>query len=136
MKLNLLPLLLFCIYAATAQNPMEKGFQLLETGQFADAELFFKSYLEKDPNNKTAQICYGRAIGLNGEPLQANTIFARLLETYPGDFEIQINYNESFLWNKEYEVARPLYADLVARYPENFAAILGYANTLSNLKDY
>ncbi|MDE3742649.1 tetratricopeptide repeat protein [Maribacter polysaccharolyticus] len=136
MKLNLPFVLLFCIYTAIAQSPMEKGFKLLETGQFAAAELFFESYLEKDPANKTAQICYGRAMGLNGEPKKANTLFARLLETYPGDFEIQINYNESFLWIKDYQTAKPLYADLVTQNPDNFGAILGYANTLSNLMEY
>ncbi|WP_237701158.1 tetratricopeptide repeat protein [Maribacter sp. HTCC2170] len=115
---------------------MEKGFQLLESGQFADAELFFESYLGNDPKNKTAQICYGRAVGLNGKPKKATTLFAELLKVYPNDFEIQINYNESFLWNKEYETAKPLYADLVTKYPKNFGAVLGYANTLSNLMEY
>ena len=115
---------------------MEVGFELLDKGEFADAEVFFESYLKSDPENKTAQICYGRAIGLSGEPEKANALFATLLKTYPNDFEIQINYNESFLWNKQYEKAKPLYADLVANYPNNFGAVLGYANTLSNLKEY
>jgi tetratricopeptide (TPR) repeat protein len=119
-----------------AQGPMEKGFRLLESGQFENAEVFFKSYLEIHPANKTAQICYGRAIGLSGEPQKANLQFADLLETFPGDFEIQINYSESFLWKKEYQRAKHLYADLVEDYPDNFGAILGYANTLSNLKEY
>lgn len=139
MKLNRLyfPVIIYLVvFSIKAQNPMEKGFQLLESGQFEDAEVFFKSYLNTFPTNKTAQICYGRAVGLSGEPKKANDLFANLLKTYPNDFEIQINYNESFLWNKDYQTAKPLYANLVAAYPENFGAILGYANTLSNLKEY
>lgn len=119
-----------------AQNELQTGFQLLENGSFHKAETFFNTYLEADPNNKTAQICYGRAVGLSGDPQKAKLFFADLLETHPGDFEIQINYNESFLWAEQYETAKPLYADLLAANPENFAVILGYANTLSNLKEF
>ena len=133
---NLFVIFTLNIVSVVAQNSMEEGFQLLEKGEFADAELFFESYLKSDPENKTAQICYGRAIGLSGEPEKAIALFATLLKTYPNDFEIQINYNESFLWDKQYETAKPLYADLVANYPDNFGAVLGYANTLSNLKEY
>ncbi|MFS4455979.1 tetratricopeptide repeat protein [Maribacter sp. 2304DJ31-5] len=139
MKLNrfhLLSLVLLGFFFATAQNPMKKGFLFLESGRFSDAELFFKSYLDTDPSNKTAQICYGRAVGLNGRPQKANVLFAELLQTHPNDLEIRINYNESFLWNGEYEIAKPLYAKLVADHPGNFGAALGYANTLSNLKAY
>ncbi len=115
---------------------INKGFQLLEKGDFEEAETFFNNYLKTDPGNKTAKLCYGRAVGLSGEPAKANAMFNALLKEYPGDFEIQINYNESFLWDKKYEEAKPLYKELVAQYPENFGAVLGYANTLSNLKEY
>ncbi|NJB71041.1 tetratricopeptide (TPR) repeat protein [Saonia flava] len=136
MSKKILFLFLFIGFTVLGQNDMQPGFKLLETGQFEDAETFFKSYLERQPNNKTAQICYGRAVGLSGNPLEANTLFSNLLDTYPGDFEIQINYNESFLWAKEFKKAKPLYKKLVEEYPENFGAVLGYANTLSNLKEY
>ncbi len=128
--------ILFALFAGNAQDPLQKGFRLLEEGDFTEAVTFFENYLQTDPTNKTAQICYGRAVGLSGEPQKANALFANLLNTFPGDFEIQINYNESFLWNKQYEEAKPLYADLVANHPKKFGALLGYANTLSNLKEY
>ncbi len=118
------------------QQELQKGFELLETGQFETAEHFFGDYLKSEPAHKTAQICYGRAVGLSGEPQRANQWFAGLLETYPKDVEIQINYNESFLWDEQYAKAKPLYQELVASNPDNFAAVLGYANTLSNLKEY
>jgi tetratricopeptide (TPR) repeat protein len=119
-----------------AQNKMQPGFQLLENGKFEEAETFFKTYLITDPENKTAQLCYGRAVGLSGEPKKATLLFTKMLETYPKDFEIRINYSESYLWAKDYKTAKPLYKALVTDYPKNFGALLGYANTLSNLKEY
>ncbi len=118
------------------QNSMQQGFSYLETGNFEKAELFFHEYLKIYPDNKTAKLCYGRAVGLNGAPKKANQLFKDLLVEYPGDFEIQINYNESFLWDKKYKEAKPLYKKLVSENPENFGAVLGYANTLSNLKEF
>lgn len=119
-----------------AQSDMTKGFKLLENGNFENAEQFFEDFLTNDPNNKTAKLCYGRAVGLSGEPKKANSLFSELLEEYPGDFEVEINYNESYLWSKDYKSARPLYKKLVADYPDKYGAVLGFANTLSNLKEY
>ncbi|MBT9190248.1 tetratricopeptide repeat protein [Zobellia russellii] len=132
---------LFCFFLllslyGIAQSPLQPGFTLLEKGDFEQAETFFKDYLIDDPTNKTALLCYGRAVGLSGEPEKSTGMFANLLEDYPGDFEIQINYNESFLWAKKFKEAEPLYAQLVKEYPDNFGAVLGYANTLSNLQKY
>ena len=132
-------LLLITLFSSTviwAQTEMTKGFGLLEKGNFQVAEEFFEAYLKSDPNNKTAQLCYARAVGLSGEPKKATDLFAQLLKEYPNDFEILINYNESFLWAEEYDKARPLYAELVKENPNQFGAVLGYANTLSNLKEY
>lgn len=47
-----------------------------------------------------------------------------------------MNYYESFLWARKFKEARPLYEELVKQYPDNFGALLGFANTLSNLKEY
>ncbi|PIB27741.1 hypothetical protein BFP77_11490 [Maribacter sp. 4U21] len=121
---------------ASAQNSMQPGFELLENGNFEEAEYFFRTYLESNPKNKTAQLCYGRAVGLSGEPKKATLLFSKMLENFPKDFEVRINYNESYLWAKDYTTAKPLYKALVSDYPENFGAVLGYANTLSNLKEY
>ncbi|MEX0272900.1 MAG: tetratricopeptide repeat protein [Flavobacteriaceae bacterium] len=137
MKARFLLALLWLSYANIhGQNPMQPGFEMLEKGAFQDAKEFFGEYLKDHPDNKTAKICYGRAVGLSGSPETATGLFAELLETYPNDFEVQINYNESFLWNSEFETAKPLYEKLVADHPDKFGALLGYANTLSNLKEY
>lgn len=118
------------------QPAMDNGFQLLENGEFEAAEDFFEDVLKSNPENKTAQICYGRALGLNGGPTQANSLFGDLLKKYPNDLEIKLNYNESLLWAGEFQRAKPLYKELIRTYPGNFNARLGYANTLSNLKEY
>ncbi|MBT8222507.1 MAG: tetratricopeptide repeat protein, partial [Eudoraea sp.] len=91
---------------AFGQGPMDPGFRMLETGDFESAEIFFDSYLEKEPRNKTALICYGRAVGLNGKPQNASTLFESLLEEYPRDLEIQLNLYESYLWKEEFEKAK------------------------------
>ena len=124
------------LFFVKAQNKMQSGFQLLENGKFEEAEQFFETYLDTNPENKTAQLCYARAVGLSGAPEKATQLFTAMLETYPNDFEVLINYNESYLWAKKYTTAEPLYKDLVKEYPHNFGAVLGYANTLSNLKKY
>jgi len=132
----IVPIFLFVAPFIMAQGDMNQGFELLESGSFDAAETYFETYMESHPENKTARICYGRAVGLSGEPKKAITIFSDLLDAYPSDFEVQINYNEAYLWDNQFSYAKPLYAKLVASNPQNFAALLGYANTLSNLKEY
>ncbi len=127
--------LTFIAFLGYTQN-MQEGFTYLETGKYNQAEIFFKSVLADYPNNKTAKLCYGRAVGLNGNATQAVSIFSSLLDTYPNDFEIQLNYAESLLWNTNYTEAKQYYKTLVLKNNTSFPALLGYANTLSNLKSY
>jgi predicted Zn-dependent protease len=127
--------LTFITFFGYTQN-MKEGFTYLETGKYKQAEIFFKSVLAEYPNNKTAKLCYGRAVGLNGNAKQAVSIFTSLLDTYPNDFEIQLNYAEGLLWNKNYTEAKNYYNTLVTKNSTSFPALLGYANTLSNLKVY
>ena len=49
----------FCMYS----QDMKTGFTYLETGKYEEAEVFFKEVLNSYPTNKTARLCYGRAIG-------------------------------------------------------------------------
>ncbi|CAM1342341.1 conserved exported hypothetical protein [Tenacibaculum amylolyticum] len=126
---------LFSIQSLFAQD-MNKGFKLLENGDFLEAKNFFQTILKEYPTNKTARLCYGRAVGLSGTPKEANEIFTSLLKEFPDDLEIQLNYAESLLWNSEFSKAKTYYAKLVHAHPKSFPALLGYANTLSNLKEY
>ena len=137
MKLIQLPFLiiLFICLQGFGQN-MKEGFTYLETGKYQEAEVFFKDILKEYPNNKTARLCYGRAIGLNGKATAAVTLFTNLLKDYPTDFEVKLNYAESLLWSKNYPDAKVYYQKLLKENDKSFAALLGYANTLSNLKEF
>jgi len=115
---------------------MKEGFTYLETGKYSQAEVFFKNVLTEYPTNRTAKLCYGRAIGLNGNSEKSVEIFTDLLSKFPQDFEIKLNYAESLLWNKNFSKAKSYYQNLVKENTKSFPALLGYANTLSNLKIY
>jgi thioredoxin-like negative regulator of GroEL len=127
---------LFIFSTLVNSQNMQEGFSNLEKGEFAKAEVFFKTILKDYPTNKTARLCYARAVGLNKQPEKALALFTTLRTEYPEDLEIKLNYAESLLWNKNYADAKVFYSKLVADNPTNFVAHLGYANTLSNLKEF
>jgi len=133
-KIAFLFLITFSIIG-NAQD-MSKGFSNLEKGEFDQAEVFFATILKDYPTNKTARLCYARAIGLNKQPEKALQNFVALKKEYPGDLEIELNYAEALLWNKKFDEAKVFYTELVAKNPTSFVAHLGFANTLSNLKEY
>ncbi|MEP1487431.1 MAG: tetratricopeptide repeat protein [Algibacter sp.] len=133
---KLLALLVLLVPALIHAQDMQEGFTYLETGKYVKAESFFKTILKDHPDNKTAKLCYGRAVGLQGESGKAVSVFTKLLETYPNDFEIKLNYAEALLWNKNYNDAKGYYEGLIKENDQSFPALLGYANTLSNLKIY
>ncbi|OIQ20343.1 tetratricopeptide repeat protein [Lacinutrix sp. MedPE-SW] len=130
----LLTFLLTAVFGYT--QDMQEGFTYLETGKFAKAETFFETILNEYPKNKTARLCYGRAVGLNGNPEKANQLFMYLLHDYSQDFEVKLNYGESLLWLKQFDTAKRFFKNLVEEDPNSFPALLSYANTLSNLKEY
>ncbi len=134
-KKRIILLLLFLSVAIHAQD-MRDGYTYLETGKYEQAEVFFKKVLKNYPNNKTARLCYGRAIGLNNQPEQANVIFSNLLSDYPTDFEVKLNYGESLLWNNNFLKAKHYFKSLIDENPRSFPALLSYANTLSNLEEF
>ena len=96
-------LFLYCtLYSSLclSQN-MEEGFAYLETGKYKKAATFFNKIIAIYPKNKTAEICYGRALGLSGKAKVAVLIFSDLLKKYPQDFEIKLNYACGFkYWRK------------------------------------
>lgn len=133
-KLNFVLFFLFS-FNAFAQN-MQEGFTYLEKGNFSKAETFFETILKEYPKNKTARLCYARAVGLNGNPEKALDLFIEMKKEYADDLEIKLNYAESLLWNKKFDEAKVYYTTLVGENPTNFVAHLGFANTLSNLKEF
>ncbi len=131
-----LRILVFCLLfhfcaVANAQNEMQKGFDFLENGEWGKAELFFKNYLSNEPDNRTANICYARALGLQGKTELAEDIFIRLDRKYPQDYEIGLNLAECYMWQKQTEKALQKYSELLRLDPNNYVANLGYANALS-----
>jgi len=134
-KNHIILIVLFITALGYTQN-MQEGFTYLETGKYTKAESFFKAVLKDYPKNKTAKLCYGRAIGLLGNSEKAVSIFTDLLQNFPNDFEVKLNYAESLLWNKNYANAKTFYESLIKENNQSFPALLGYANTLSNLKRY
>ncbi|WP_019386507.1 tetratricopeptide repeat protein [Algibacter luteus] len=127
--------MLFVSLTITAQD-MKEGFAYLETGNYTKAEAYFKNILKAYPDNKTARLCYGRAVGLNGNPKKGALLFTDLLEDYPNDFEVKLNYGESLLWNNDFNKAKIYFKGLIEEDAKSFPALLSYANTLSNLKEY
>lgn len=133
---SLLTIALLFIGIYSQAQEMQTGFTYLETGQYQKAEVFFTAIVKEYPTNKTARLCYGRALGLNGKTTAAIALFVTLKSDYPTDFEVALNYAEALLWGKEYQEARTFYKTLLVQQPDSFPALLGYANTLSNLKAY
>ncbi len=134
-KKYLIYLMLFVSLTITAQD-MKEGFAYLETGNYTKAEAYFKNILKAYPDNKTARLCYGRAVGLNGNPKKGALLFTDLLEDFPNDFEVKLNYGESLLWNNDFNKAKIYFKGLIEEDAKSFPALLSYANTLSNLKEY
>ncbi len=135
MKYFLFLFLLFFEAQISAQD-FSVGFEYLETGAFADAENYFENQLLEFPDNKTARLCYARAIGLNGRPSLSTQLFSDLQTDYPNDYEINLNHAESLIWDKNLDNALISYRKLVIEKPDNKIAKLGLANTLSGLKIY
>jgi len=127
---------LFIQLSQVSAQDFSEGFQYLETGAFADAENYFENQLVDFPDNKTARLCYARAIGLNGRPSLSTQLFSDLQLDYPNDYEINLNHAESLIWDKNLDNALISYRKLVEEKPDNKIAKLGLANTLSGLRSY
>ena len=112
---------------ALTQN-MAAGFKMLDNAQYDQAQTFFTNILSESPENKTAAICLGRAIGLGGDATKASAMFSRLLERHPEDMEITINLAESSLWANDYKSAIKLYQELKLRDSNSVSILLGLSN--------
>lgn len=113
-----------------------QGFQLLEKGNFKEAATYFEQARAAYPNNLTAKVCYGRAIGLSGKAEEANTLFETLYLKLPDNQEIALNYAESLLWTAQPDKALTVYKKLLDKQPELFTALLGQANAQASDQQY
>lgn len=126
-----------CLFCGLAKaQEMTPGFSMLEIGNFKEARGFFEHILADHPENKTAKLCYGRAVGLSGDPDIAIGIFLDLLDAYPGDVEVLANLAESYLWKNDPESAIPVYLGMLENDPQSFGVLLGLANSHSMKQDY
>ena len=137
----LLPICLFLLImtfssgSISGQN-MEEGFNMLNSGQYEAAASYFREVLKNNSKNKTANICYGRALGLSGSPMEALTIFTQLSERFPEDQEVELNIAEAYLWNDKPTEAAQLYTSILGTDPSSIAGYIGLANSQAKSKDY
>lgn len=131
----LLPIL-FLAQSELQGQDMEQGFRQLEKGEFEKAKGFFEDILDQYPENKTGLICYGRAVGLSGDPIKALEIFNKLDGQYQNDIEVLLNKAEAYLWDKNPNDAIPIYATLIEQDSALFSAWLGSANSHSMAGNY
>jgi len=137
----LIPICLFLFIVATAtgsllgQN-MDEGFRMLESGEYHEAKSFFQEVLQQNSENKTANICYGRALGLSGSPSEALAIFYRLSERHPGDQEVNLNLAEAYLWNNNASEASQLYSAILDADPSSVSGYIGLANSQAKMHEY
>jgi tetratricopeptide (TPR) repeat protein len=108
---------------------MQIGFDHLEKGRFKEAVDFFEETLTQYPENRTARLCYARALGLHNDPKSATELFLELEEDYPTDQEIKINLAESYLWNGDYKTGQSLYSKLHKEMPDNMGVLIGLSNS-------
>lgn len=135
-NLVFLSILLFSICSsAIAQIAMDEGFAMLETQAYGEAAEFFSNVLDKEPENKTARICYGRAVGLGGDTSKGLEVFTSLKDDFPLDYEVQLNLAEALMWKKAYKEAYEVYEQLLVTDSTNYVANLGFANANASLKN-
>lgn len=119
-----------------SSQDMQDGFQLLESGKNHEASIYFNDIIQDYPENKTALICYGRAIGLSGQPSKAISIFEKLSTSYPEDKEVLLNLAESLLWNKQNEEAINQYKSINKLHANDSNVLRSLANAYAANQDF
>lgn len=119
----------------SAQN-MSEGFELLENQEYAEAEAFFEDVLKNFPKNLTANICYGRAVGLGGKPSEALSYFQSISSAFSGEHELSLNIAEAYLWNKKPQLAIDIYNGFEAPESNAYPTLIGLTNAYAQLKAY
>lgn len=134
-KLIFLFLSLLSSITICAQLGMEEGYAMLESQDYDNAANFFTGILDEEPNNKTARICFGRAVGLRGDHDEALSVFKSLEENYPSDIEVELNLAEAYMWKQNYQEAYQIYQDLLEVDSNHYVVNLGYANANASLNN-
>ena len=122
-----------CLYS---QVDLSEGFSMLDSNAYEKAIVFFETANQKKPNDKTIQICYGRALGLGGHPYAGLKILSKLYNERSDDFEVGLNFAEALMWNKQYNEAISCYRKLIHIDSSNVVAQLGCANAYAAQNNY
>ncbi len=112
------------------------GFGLLSSQKYTEARQYFQARIDSYPQNITANICYGRALGLEGSAGEALHFFDSLAIQHPLNDEIKINQAEALMWNQRYTEARDRYAQLYPKHPDKTYLQIKYAENLSKTGEH
>ncbi len=123
-------------WSLNAQNEVEKGFQLLDAGNYQEAYAIFQPLLEENPERIDIQIGYGRALGLKGDGKSASKFFYNSYNKNKDNLELRLNYAESLLWISDSKNAKIEYQEILINNPGNWTSYIGLGNAYSIEKDY
>lgn len=137
-NIKIVPFLVFnlIVLSLNAQIKLDSGFMLLDNQRFDEAKSFFENVLLKEPNNISAMIGFGRALGLKGNAEPAFAYFDSLSQTHPKELEILLNRAEAILWKKEAKAGEINYLNLLQKFPDNYVAYIGLGNALAMQQRY
>ncbi len=113
-----------------------EGYKMLDSQNYTEALQYFTHQKSTYPDNITAKICYGRALGLSGSAEAALDFFSTLAREEPSNDEVEINLAESLLWNKKYIEAREKYEKLYQKHPDKKFLRTKYAESLSQTQEH
>lgn len=123
----------FLLFLSASAQDFSVGYDLLESGDFAEAFEYFKKQKNIHFDNFTVNICYGRAMGLSGKSDSAVRFFEAMRTDHPDSKEVLMNYAEALLWAKDYTHAAREYERLSILYPKEPPVLVHYAQALSAL---
>ncbi|HEY7985816.1 MAG TPA: tetratricopeptide repeat protein [Methylophilaceae bacterium] len=91
----------------------------LQTGQFAEAEILYQTYLRYDPKNAEVFYNHGLALQHQGKLEPAITAYRHALELKPGLIEALQNMGEAFHVRGELQAAENSYLQALALKPDH-----------------
>ncbi len=133
---NITILLFSLISVSSLGQDFTEGFKLLNEQNYTEAHDYFSKRVDSFPENITANICYGRALGLKGESADALAFFGTLRLKYPYEEEVRMNLAEALMWNKQYSKALEEYKILYKNHPDKIYLRTKYAENLSQVKQH
>ncbi len=114
-------------------NPVDSAKNLLNQGNYKEAEVKFNEILAKDSNQEDAKrgcvdakFGYAKALQNQGEYKAAELKYNEILATYPDNQDAHNGYAEALLNQQDYKGAKNRYHEVLAKDPNNEIAKRGY----------